>query len=292
MPLIITEEQEMLKTSAREFLNKRSPISSLRFLRDTNDSQGYDLKVWQEMVEMGWTALTIPEVYGGLEFGYTGLGQVLEETGRTLLASPLVSTVLLGGTFILLGGNGEQKSTILPAIMEGQVILASALEEQRMHRPLLINTKASKTDGKYVINGKKVFVLDGHIADKLIVSAKTDDGVRLFLIDAKSEGVVIERKIMMDSRNSANITFTNVVAEESAMLGQGSAERIIETVLDVARIGLSAEMLGSIQEAFDRIVDYLKERQQFGVSIGSFQALQHRAAHMYSEIELCKSLVL
>lgn len=291
MSLLINEEQQMLKTSAREFLNKRSPVSSLRFLRDTQDPNGYDPAIWQEMVEMGWTSLTIPEAYGGLDFGYTGLGQVLEESGRTLLASPLVSTVLLGTTLINLGGNEEQKAGILPAIAEGGLLVAVAFEEHQTHRPLKIATTATKSEDGYTLNGKKVFVLDGHIADMLIVTAQTDEGMGLFLVPADTEGVNIQRRIMMDSRNAATIFFENVEVTET--LGKaGKSEVLLNHALDIARIGLSAEMLGSMQEAFDRTVGYLKERHQFGVPIGTFQGLQHRAAQMYCEIELCKSLVL
>ncbi|MEZ4885138.1 MAG: acyl-CoA dehydrogenase [Chitinophagales bacterium] len=293
MSLVINEEQQMLKNSAKEFLKNRAPVSALRLLRDNNDSKGYDIGLWQEMAEMGWASLTIPETYGGLDFGHVGLGQIMEEMGRTLTASPLFSTIWLGTTAIKLAGNVLQKESLLPVIAEGNMVVAFALEEGNRHHSSRITTTAIETRDGYILTGKKVFVLDGHVANKLIVVARTADGlegIHLFLVDANAEGLSVERKWMMDSRNAATVTFHNVPAE---MLGEdGDGFGALEKTLDIARIGLAAEMLGTMQEAFDRTIAYLKERTQFGVQIGSFQALQHRAALMYSEIELCKSLVI
>jgi len=299
MSLIINEEQQMLKSSAKEFCQSRTPVEALRKLRDENNSTGFDSATWKEMVEMGWTSLTIPEAYGGLNFGYTGLGQILEETGRTLTASPLVSTVLLGTTTLLLAGNETQKSSILPAVASGETTFAFASDEKNIHKPFHVETSASKVDDGYIINGTKKFVLDGHTANQLIVTARTSgatedkNGISIFLIDAKTDGVQIERTTMVDSRNAATINFNNVKVASTALIGtENNGGDVLEKVLDIARIGISAEMLGSMQEAFDRTIAYLKERKQFGVTIGSFQALQHRAAIMFGEIELCKSLVI
>ena len=299
MALIITEEQTMLKDSAKEFCKNRAPVSALRILRDEKSKTGFDTNVWKEMVEMGWTSLTIPEIYGGLDFGYVGLGQILEESGRTLTASPLVSNVLLGTTAILQAADVTQKEMWLPAIASGEMMVTMAIDETNRHKPNNISTTATLSGDDYIINGKKVFVLDGHTASHIIVVARTSgestdkDGLSLFLIDANTAGVSIERTIMMDTRNAATITFKDAKVSAKNRLGEeGKASELIEKTLDIARIGLSAEMLGTMLEAFDRTNNYLKERQQFGVTIGSFQALQHRAAQMYSEIEICKSLVL
>ena len=299
MALIITEEQQMLKTSARELLREKGSIDQLRKLRDERDPIGFDRGLWQDMVEMGWTGLTIPEAYGGLEFGYTGLAQVLEESGRTLSASPLVSTVLLSATAIQLGGNVMQKETLLSAISEGTMIIAFANEEGRHHQPTKVRTKATLGGDQYFVNGLKNVVLDGHIADKFIVVARTagavndEEGIELFVVDANAPGVSVERVIMMDSRNAATVSFENVAVPASGLLGAyKSGFGLLEKTLDIARIGLAAEMLGGIKEAFDRTISYLKEREQFGMKIGSFQALQHRAAQMFCEIELCKSIVI
>lgn len=299
MALIITEEQTMLKDSAKEFCKNRAPVSALRILRDEKSTTGYDINVWKEMVEMGWTSLTIPEAYSGLDFGYVGLGQILEETGRTLTASPLFSNIVLGCTAISQAADVTQKEKLLPAIASGELVVTLAIDETNRHNPNKISTSATPTEEGYLINGKKVFVLDGHTAHQIIVVARTSgeindkEGLSLFLVDAKSEGVTIERTIMMDTRNAATVTFGNVKVNANNLLGEeGKASPAIEKTLDIARIGLSAEMLGSTLEAFERTMTYLKERQQFGLTIGSFQALQHRAAQMYSEIEICKTLVL
>ena len=298
MNLVINEEQQMLKTSAKEFLKNRAPIEALRKLRDSNDPKGYDPQLWKDMAEMGWASLNIPEAYGGMDFGFVGFGQVLEEMGRTLVASPMVSTCLVGTSIINFGGNTMQKEKFLPRIAEGSILLSLASEESNAHRPLKVSTQYSNTDDGFSISGKKVFVLDGNVANYFIVTATdadnaTANGITLFIVDAKSEGITVEKKKMMDSRNAAVVTFENVKATSTDLIGEeGKGEKTLEKALDIARIGLSAEMLGSMQEAFDRTIAYLKERKQFGVVIGTFQALQHRAAQMYCEIQLCKSLVI
>lgn len=293
MNLVKNEEQAMLKSSTKEFLQEKSPISALRNLRDSQDSIGYNKEIWNEMAQMGWAGLIIPEAYGGLDFGYTGLGQVLEEMGRTLVASPMISTVLLSATAINLGGNVLQKEELLPQIASGNLVMALASEEGKHHNPNQISTTAKITDEGYVLNGEKIAVIDGHVADKLLVLANSDSGVELFIIDTHANGVSVERVITMDSRNYANVHLEGVSIKENARLANyESGAALLERVLDIGRIGLAAEMLGGIQEAFERIIAYLKERQQFGKRIGSFQALQHRAAQMFCEIELCKSVVI
>ena len=298
MAYLLTEEQTMLKDSAKEFLKDKSPVSALRILRDTKDKNGFDVNLWKEMVDMGWAGLVIPEAYGGLDFGYVGMGQILEEAGRTLTASPLFSNSVVSATAINLSGNLLQKEKYLPQIADGSILMSLALEEGSLHRPSKIATRAQKTKDGYILSGKKIFVLDGHVADHLIVVARTageekdKNGISMFIVDTKTEGVTIERTIMMDSRNAANVHFNNVKVSENALLGEANnAYMMLTIVLDVARICLSAEMLGTMQEAFDRTIAYLKEREQFGTIIGKFQSLQHRAAQMYCEIELCKSLV-
>ena len=300
MALIITEEQQMLKTSVKELLKNKGGITNLRKLRDDKDPIGFDKNLWKEMVDLGLSSLVIPEAYGGLGFGYTGLGQVLEETGRTLTASPLVSTVLLSGTAIHLGGSVMQKEQLLPEIAKGNIVVGFAHEEGRHHAPNMVKTTATLQGDHYIINGAKKIVLDGHVADKFIVVARTGEfadeqaGIELFVVDANTEGITTERVIMMDSRNAASVHFEQVkVAASSKLDGfKGEGHELLKKVLNIARIGLAAEMLGGILEAFERIIAYLKERQQFGVIIGTFQALQHRAAKMFGEIELCKSIVI
>jgi acyl-CoA dehydrogenase len=224
---------------------------------------------------------------------------VTEETGRTLTASPLVASVWVGGTLINLGGSDAQKSELLPAIAAGELLLALALEESHRHNPYGIATKAERSGDGYVLNGSKTFVLDGNSADKLVVAARTAgnpgdrDGITLFLVDLAAPGVTVNRTRMADSRNAANIELNAVEVDKDAVIGGiDKGADVLDPALDIARIGLSAEMLGSLQECFERTVQYLKEREQFGVPIGSFQALKHRAADMFCEVELSKSCVL
>lgn len=299
MALVLNEEQRLLQETARDFLGSNAPVESLRKLRDNRDPLGYDAALWKEMAAMGWASIILPETYGGLDFGFLGLGVVLEETGRTLTASPLFCSAVIGASAVLLGGTEEQKQSLLPAIAEGQLTLALALEETNHHHPAHIEVTASEQGDGYVLNGSKYFVLDGHSADKLIVVARSHGkpretaGLSLFLVDADTSGVERTRTIMADSRNAANIQLTNVTVDRSSLLGDmGKGWDILEPVLDRGRVALAAEMMGYALESFERTVDYLKEREQFGVLIGSFQSLQHRAAHIQSELELSRSVLL
>ncbi|MFM1895460.1 MAG: hypothetical protein RLZZ385_534 [Pseudomonadota bacterium] len=298
MSFLLTEEQQMVQESARDFCRENVPLTVLRRLRDTQDARGFDQAIWQQIVALGWPGMTIAETYGGFGFGYTGLGLVLEESGRCLLSSPLIATVLLGSTAIGLAGNETQKQQWLPAIVAGEVLFALACEELPHHSPYHVATRARPDGSGYVLQGRKCFVLDGHIADRLIVTARTSgnpgdrDGISLFMVDAAAAGIRRQRTWMVDSRNAAIIEFDSVKLPAEALLGtEGQAGAVLDQVLDVGRIGLAAEMLGSVQEVFDRTVEYLKQREQFGVPIGAFQGLQHRLAHLYAEIELCKSVV-
>jgi len=299
MALVLNEEQRLLQDTAKDFLCKHASVASLRKLRDDHDPIGYDPGLWRQMTEMGWASVILPEAYGGLEFGFLGLGVVLEESGRTLTASPLFASAVVGSSAVLLGGSEEQKELLLPQVASGDLTLALALEESHHHRPTHIATTVKMQGDDFVLNGNKCFVLDGHSADKLIVVARSSGaesdsaGLTLLLVDRGSEGISCHRTIMADSRNAANITFENVIVPGADILGAiDSGWSVLEPVLDRGRVAIAAEMMGCALEAFERTVAYLKEREQFGVLIGSFQALQHRAAHMQSELELCRSVLL
>jgi alkylation response protein AidB-like acyl-CoA dehydrogenase len=296
MPLILSSETQMVRDTAHEFFKERAPITALRKLRDTNDPDGFSHGLWREMADLGWTGFLVPEDHGGTEFGVLGLAQVMEAAGRTLAASALVSTALVGASLLSMAGSDDQKSEHLPPLVAGERLFALALEEGSRHQPYRIATKAEKQGDGYRLSGKKVFVLDGHIADFLIVAARTSggrderDGITLFLVPGDAPGVTRLRTIMIDSRNAAQISFDNVSAE---VLGRvGGAADVLDRVLDRARACLAAEMLGSATEAFERTVQYLKDRKQFGVVIGSFQALKHRAAQMFCEVEVTRSAVV
>jgi alkylation response protein AidB-like acyl-CoA dehydrogenase len=299
MALVINEEQQMLKESAQGFLAEHAPLSEVRKQRDAGSAAGYADNLWSQMVEMGWAAILVPEAYGGLEFGHVGMGQIVEQTGRTLTASPLFATAVLGVTAINAAGSEQQKAELLGAIASGEITTALAVDETAHHAPAQISMNASKQTGGYRLVGSKRFVVDGGTADKLVVAARTSgaagdaQGISLFIVDRTAAGVEIERTAVTDGRNYANINFNDVEVAEAALLGEeGTGFKALSATLDVGNIYLSAELLGMAQETFDRTLQYLKERKQFGVLIGSFQALQHRAADWWSQIELCKSVVL
>jgi alkylation response protein AidB-like acyl-CoA dehydrogenase len=299
MALVLTSETQMVRDTAHEFFRERAPITALRKLRDSNDPDGLSRSLWREMAELGWTGFLVPEEWGGSGFGHLGLGLVMEAAGRTLAATPLLSTSLIGASALTLAGSGMQKDTHLPGLVAGDQIFALALEEGPHHAPTRIATAAKKHGGGYRLSGKKTFVLDGHVADTLIVAARTSGGVNdrggitLFLVPASAPGVSRARTIMVDSRNAAIVKLADVeVADEAALGPIDGGSDVLEAVLDRARAGLAAEMLGSADECFERTVQYLKDRKQFGVAIGSFQALKHRAAQMFCELEATRSAVL
>ena len=294
MSLVINEEQNMLKSSAKELLDLKSPISLMRELRDDNYNQ-FDPDLWKEMVEMGWTALTVPEEYNGLNFGYVGLGQVIEEMGKKLTVSPMISTVLISTTIVGLSKNEVLKSKLFDEIMSGKKLCTLAHEESSHHNPNIDLSIISNNNEKFILNGKKRFVIDGTISDYLIVSANSESNVslELVIIDSKSKGITFNNKVHMDSKIYSDISFNNVeFSKDNFLSTENDGKKILKKALDIACVGLAAEMLGNIQQAFDMTIQYLKEREQFGVKIGSFQALQHRSAIMFGEIELCKSIVL
>ena len=299
MALLFNEEQQYLKDTAKEFVQKNAPINHFRELRDSENETGYSKDLWKQMAELGWAGILISEEYGGSDFGMMGLGGILEETGRCLVPSPLFSTALLGASLIELGGSIDQKKELLTKIAKGDLTTAFALEEGSRHSPHKISTKAEKKGKKFVLNGKKTFVLDGHSSDLIILAARTSgenedqSGISLFLVDPDSKGLERKRTHMVDSRNASEIYFKDVEVAEKNLLGDLDAGfPIIEGVLERGQIGISAEMLGNALEAFDRTLEYLKDRKQFGAVIGSFQALQHRAAIMFAEVELTKSSVM
>ena len=299
MALLFNEEQQYLKDTAKDFVQKNAPINHFRELRDSKDETGYSKELWKQMAELGWAGVLISEEYGGSDFGMVGMGGILEETGRCLVPSPLFATALLGASLIGLGGKADQKKDLLPKIAKGELTTAFALEEGSRHTPYRISTTAEKKGKDFVLNGKKTFVLDGHSADLIVLAARTSGGIEdqsgisLFLIDPNSTGLQRKRTHMVDSRNASEIHLKDVKVSETKLLGELDAGfSIIEEVLERGQIGISAEMLGNTLEAFDITLEYLKERKQFGAVIGSFQALQHRAAVMFAEIELTKSSVM
>jgi acyl-CoA dehydrogenase len=298
--LVLSEEQELLARTAREFVNGRSSLKRIRRLRDSGDADGFSRDLWSEMAALGWLGIVAPEEYGGAGLGWMELMVVLEEIGRGLMPEPMISTVLMGTSALLLGGSDAQKREHLPKIVAGERLLTIAHEEARSRfDPSHVETRAEKSGSGWLLSGEKTQVLDGHVADWFIVSTRTSAGVRdgggitAFLLRADTPGIAIERQSRIDGRNVARLRLDDVRVGAEAVLGtvdHGGA--LLARVADQATIGLTAEMLGGMTAALEMTVEYLKTRVQFGVLIGTFQALKHRAATMYIETELTRSAVM
>jgi alkylation response protein AidB-like acyl-CoA dehydrogenase len=297
MSFLLNEEQRQFSDSAQEFLSAKSPLSLQRQLRDTSSALGFEPRLWEEVIELGWTAAVFPESEGGLAVGYKGMGAVFEAIGRHVAALPLLSSIVLGGEIVLQAGTASQKQTWLPSLMTGQQRLALAIDEQGRHDPRKIKTMATKTADGWLLNGDKWFVVDGLGATCFVVVAKVEKPnsaaeMGLFLVDNAWTGVKTQATRLADSRNYAQLNLVNVRVTEDMCLGVGAAaEKALNMALDKARICLAAEGLGLLKEAFDRTNTYLKERIQFDVPIGSFQALQHRMARLYTELQMLESCV-
>ena len=299
MKLVLTEEEQFLKDTAKNFADERSPITHFRALRDNSDPLLWDKDLWSEMTKLGWPGILIPEDYGGSNFGVTGISVILNECAKTLTPSPLFATGVIGAYSITNYGTEKQKEFYLPKIVNGELTTALAIDESSHHNPADTEIIAKKEGSSFIINGKKTFVIDGASADLIILLARTSGikgdmtGLTLFLVDASSNGIDRRKLDMADSRNYANINFKNVEIPDSDILGDlETGGETIENILDIGRIAMASEMLGNAEAAFETTLDYLKQRKQFGVLIGSFQALQHRAAEMFCEIELTKSSVM
>jgi alkylation response protein AidB-like acyl-CoA dehydrogenase len=299
MALVLTEEQSMLRDSARGLISDKAPVSHLRSLRDTKDATGFSRELWKAFAEMGFCGLLVPENFGGSGLGCVEAGVVMEEIGRTLMPSPFLATAVLAASALTRGGSDAQKAAHLPKIADGSLLAALAVDEGAKHRPLQIKLQAMRSGNGFKLSGAKAFVVDGHTADLLIVAARTGgaagerNGLTLFLVDPKTRGIAVERTAMVDSHNAARIEFDNVEVNADHVLGevdQGGA--LLEGVLNIGRGAVASEMVGLSEEVFGRTVTYLKERKQFGKLIGEFQALQHRAAQLYIDIEITRAAVL
>src|SRR5712672_2964143 len=299
MALVLNEEQSMLRDSSRGLISDKAPVAHLRSLRDSKDPTGFSRDLWKTFAEMGFSGLLVPVNFGGSGLGCVEAGVVMDEIGRTLMPSPFLSTAVLAVSALSRGGSEAQKSAHLPKIADGSLLAALAVDEGAKHRPLQINLQAVRSGNGFKLNGAKAFVVDGHTADLLIVAARTAgaagerDGLTLFLVDPKAKGIETERTAMVDSHNAARIVFENVEVNADGVLGevdQGGA--LLDGILNIGRGAVASEMVGVSEEVFGRTVGYLKERKQFGKLIGEFQALQHRAAHLYVEIEITRAAVL
>ncbi|HKJ24921.1 MAG TPA: acyl-CoA dehydrogenase family protein [Myxococcota bacterium] len=300
MQLVLTEDQELLAKTAADFVGERSPVSRVRELRDSGDPDAFSRKLWKEMAELGWVGIPFPEAYGGAEMGLAELAVVLEALGRTLAPEPFLSTVLLGGQTLALGASPAQQEAWIPKIVEGEAIVALACDEARSRWDLAhVKTRAEASGDGFRLTGEKTQVLDGHVADLLLVSARTAGeagdaaGVTIFAVRPDAAGVTVTRQSRIDSRNVALVRLDGVEVGPGDVVGavDGGAP-VLEAAAARATVGLCAEMVGAMQEAFDRTLGYMKQREQFGVPIGSFQALKHRAAREFISIELSRTAVM
>ena len=292
MPLILTDEQTMLKEAADGFLSENAPIAHLRKLRDDRDADGVSRDLWRAFGEMGFAGVLVPESFGGMGLGAVEAGVIAESLGRTLTPSPFFGTAVLGAR-TLASGSEAQQAEWLPRMAAGEAVVALALDEGAKHRPDRIATTAERHGNGFRLNGAKAMVLDGHIADALIVAAKTQEGTTLFLVDPKTAGVVVERTVMVDAHNAARVTLTDSQVDADAVIGPvGGGDAILDGVLTLGRGCAAASLVGAGDHAFQITLEYLRTRKQFGRLIGEFQALQHRAAHLFSELEIARAATL
>lgn len=300
MQFFLSDEQQLLRASAAAFVRDRSSLRRIRALRDARDADGFSRELWAEIAALGWLGIPFSEADGGLGLGMKELTLVLEEFGKGLLPEPLLTSLLLGGTAIARAGSAAQRAALLPGLIAGERLLALAFHEAgSRYDHARVATRAEPAGNGWRLHGEKRLVLDGHVADHLIVSARTSgeaaarDGVTLFLVPRGAAGLTVTRQSTLDGRNAALLRLDGVAAAPAAVVGAvGDGVALLDAVLARATAGLCAEMLGGMEAAFALTLDYLKTRQQFGVPIGSFQALKHRAAILFTEIELARSVVL
>lgn len=297
MGLVLTEDQELIAKTAADFVREKSPVARMRALRDGNDATGFSRALWKEMAELGWVGIAFPENLGGAGLGFAELAVVLEALGKTLAPEPFLSSVLLAGQALALAGSEAQQQAWLPRLCAGDAILTLAQQEARSRYDVHhVETRAEKAGAGWKLTGEKIQVLDGHVADALLIPARTSgavadaSGISLFLVPKGAAGLSVTRQTRLDSRGAALVKLAGVVGELVGAEGQAGA--LLDRVIDRATVGLCAEMLGGMEQAFALTVEHLKTRKQFDVPIGTFQALKHRAADVFIELELAKSAVM
>ncbi len=300
MRLVLTEDQELLAKTAADFVAEHSPVSRVRQLRDANDSVGFSRPLWKQMAELGWVGIPFAEAVGGAGLGFAELAVVLEALGRGLAPEPFLSTVVLGGQALVLGGSDAQQEAWLPGVVQGDRLLALAHQERRSRYDLHhVSTRAARDGSGWRLSGEKLHVLDGHVADGILVAARTAgaeveaEGITLFLVSPDAPGLEVVRQTRVDSRNAAVVRLDGVAASDADVVGAvDRGGELLERVVDRACVALCAELLGLMSEAFERTLTYLKQREQFGAVIGSFQALKHRAARLFIQVELSRTAVM
>lgn len=285
--LVHSEDETMLADAARGFLDGAAPVSHLRGLRDAGRSHDPDL--WGEMARMGWAGVLVPETHGGADMGHAAAGILAAQMGQTLAVSPFLSTAVMAATALRQVADGRTDQA-LRQIAAGQRTYALAIDEGRKFDPGRCDLRAVREGNGYRLSGRKGFVVDGALADRVLVQARTDDGLVVFDLPAGAEGIERRARAAIDSRDSADITLNGVVATGDDLLGR--ADQVLRPAILAGQAALAAEMTGLVAGAFGMTIGYLNERKQFGVTIGQFQALQHRAAHLWCEQEVTAAAVL
>ena len=298
MPLYLNDDQTMLQNSVADFMKGEGSIAHFREFRDKNCKDGFSHALWKQFSEMGFTGILVSEEEGGLGLGHVEAGVVLEEIGRNLTLSPFLITAVASVEALNAGGKALREK-YFPDILSGDSVLALAIDESAKHRPDQIAMAATREGNGFKLDGKKQFVVQGGSADTLIVAARTsgsvgdDKGLTLFAVDTNAGGLSRDSVRLVDSSMAAHIEFDGVVVDADAVIGEVDDGRaVLQRMLNVGRTGAAAETLGVGSGAMDITLDYIKGRKQFDTIIGSFQALQHRAAHLYSEIEIARATVL
>ena len=291
MDLGLSEEQEMIKTTSRDFLDKECPKSLVRAIEE--DEKGYSSELWKKMADLGWMGLVFEEKYGGTENSFTDLCVLIEEQGRALLPGPFFSTIVLCGIPIAEFGTEAQKEEHLPSIADGNRIMAFAqTEPTATWEASGVELKATTQGDSYTLNGTKLFITSAHIADYLLVVARTkdggkpEDGITLFLVDGKSAGISYEPLKTIATDHQSEVVFKDVKIPAANILGKANEGwKIVERIDALGAAGKCAEMVGGAQRVLEMSVDYAKQRVQFGRPIGSFQAIQHHCANMVTDVD-------
>jgi alkylation response protein AidB-like acyl-CoA dehydrogenase len=292
MTWVLDEQRRMLRDSAQAFLAERAPVSHLRALRDAADTMGYSPALWRAFGEQGYSATLVPEARGGLGLGVAEAGLIAEQIGHTLAPTPFLSTAVLSAWLLKTAGAAEQQAHWLPRIAAAEAVLALAVDEQSRHRPGTLTTTAARDNGGWRVDGHKLLVVDGHVADALIVAARADRGTVLLLVPKGTPGLQVERTVMVDAHNAARVRLDGLRVRADALIGSvETGATLLERTLDVGRVVAACELLGLADEVFERTVEYLKQRRQFERAIGEFQALQHRCAELFCDLELTRAIV-
>jgi alkylation response protein AidB-like acyl-CoA dehydrogenase len=298
MSLRLTDEQVALNESVDRILDRAGSTDLLREQRSKADLAGFSRALWRTFAESGIAGVLVPEEFGGAGLGMVEAGVVMSALGRTLAPLPFFSTSVLATRALIIAGSSQQKCTLLPAIASGRIVVSLAIDEASKHDPWNSFTAFESSNG-YILNGSKSFVIDGQCADHLIVVTRVDrapqsnDTIGLFIVDAKQTGVVIEPVRSLDSHVVARVEFRRCIVDAKCLLGErGNGCGLLEDLLNVGSVAIASELCGIANECFRRTLDYLKQRRQFGRIIGNFQALQHRAARLYAELEISGAAVL